>query len=66
MPETKSTRRAREQKAMAKLAADGVDFDELVWTTRGRAACTVISVALPPWTSTLALMAAKLVDGTAP
>ena len=29
MPETKSTRRAREQKAMAKLAADGVDFDEL-------------------------------------
>ena len=29
MPETKSTRRAREQKAMAKLAADGIDFDEL-------------------------------------
>ena len=33
MPETKSTRRAREQKAMAKLAADGVDFDELANST---------------------------------
>ena len=49
MPETKSTRRAREQKAMAKLAADGVDFDELAnSTTSSRSTTSSTARCLPP------------------